>query len=283
MIAGYRRAMPATVPVHQAAVLPLKLWRPHLFDGVALAVGAATPDAAFVLIGVGPDLPSHAWHALLWFNLPVTLVLAVLVRRAAPTVAAHLPDAGPLHLRDYAVLAVVRHPPLVTVSSALLGAASHLLWDSVTHPYLLVGHPFAGEETYLRVMHLPAFAGLAWWRVIQLVSEVAGLAVAAAVALRIGRRRLLVAWHGPAPAGVRMPLLFWPVVGFVGVALAAVGLALPGTEWLHVRGARVLCAVVLALLAGAAAVGAGRRPLAKRVPLHPSGRVQGRPAQNSRP
>jgi len=257
--------MPATVPVHQAAVLPLKLWRPHRFDGVALAVGAAAPDAAYVLIGVGPDLPSHAWHALFWFNLPLTLALTLLIRGAAPAVAAHLPDAGPLHLRDYAVLAVVRHPLPVTVSSALLGAASHLLWDSVTHPYLLIGHPFTGTDAHIPVMHLPAFAGLVWWRVLQLVSEVAGLAVTAAVALRIGRGRLLVAWHGPAPAGVRRPLLFWPVVGLVGAALAAVGLALPGTEWLHVRGARVLCAVVLGLLAGAAAMRARdhRRPRAR--------------------
>ena len=38
--------MPATVPSHQGVVLPLKLWRPQWFDGVALAVGAASPDVA---------------------------------------------------------------------------------------------------------------------------------------------------------------------------------------------------------------------------------------------
>jgi hypothetical protein len=268
--------VPATVPVHQAAVLPLKLWRPHRFDGVALAVGAAAPDAAYVLIGFGPDLPSHAWHALFWFNLPVTVALAALVRRAAPAVAAHLPGGGPLHLRDYAVLALVRHPPLVTAYSALLGAASHLLWDSVTHPYLLIGHPFAGDGSHFPAMHLPAFAGLAWWRVIQLVSEVVGLAVTAAVALRIGRHRLLVAWHGPAPAGVRRPALFWPVVGLVAVALAAGGLALPGIEWLHVRAARLLSAAVVGLLAGAAAVSASGGPRRSAEAGHGQGGRDGR-------
>ena len=46
--------MPATFPSHAAAVLPLKLWRPRWFDGVALVVGSMAPDthsAAGLLLG----------------------------------------------------------------------------------------------------------------------------------------------------------------------------------------------------------------------------------------
>ena len=84
--------MPATLPSHQAAVLGLKLWRPRWFDGVALVVGAAAPDAAYAVTGLGVDIRSHAWHALLWFNLPLTLVLTAAdpprraVHRGAPAV-----------------------------------------------------------------------------------------------------------------------------------------------------------------------------------------------------
>src|SRR5690242_7139277 len=88
---GYRRGMPATIPSHQAPVLALKLARPGRFDGVALVVGSAAPDAAYAVAGLGVDIPSHAWHALFWFCVPMTWLVAMLIRRAAPYVAAHLP------------------------------------------------------------------------------------------------------------------------------------------------------------------------------------------------
>jgi hypothetical protein len=38
--------MPLTLPTHPIAVVPLKMWRPGWFDGVALVVGAVAPDVA---------------------------------------------------------------------------------------------------------------------------------------------------------------------------------------------------------------------------------------------
>ncbi|GIH07671.1 hypothetical protein Rhe02_57380 [Rhizocola hellebori] len=232
----------------------LKLWRPRWFDGVALVVGAAAPDAAYAVTGLPIDIRSHAWHALGWFNLPLTVVVAVLIRRAAPYIVAHLPSGGRLAIRDYGVLATVRHPVMVTVCSALLAALSHQLWDSITHPYLLIGHPFYGNGTYLTAMHATAFAGLPWWRVIHLASELLGSAISIAVALRIGRRRLLVRWHGPAPIAPRRPLVFWPVAAAVWVALVAGAAALPRNDLINVAGSRLLIAVTVAVLAAAATV-----------------------------
>ncbi len=246
--------MPATLPSHQGAVVGLKLWRPRLFDGVALVVGAAAPDAAYAVTGLGPDIRSHAWHALFWFSLPLTVAVSALIRRAAPYVVAHLPFGDRPAVSDYGVLASVRHPAMVTVCSALLGALSHQLWDSITHPYLLIGHPFYGPDTYLPAMHARAFAGLPWWRVVHLASEVAGCAVSIAVAIRIGRRRLLAAWHGPAPVAPRRPWVFWPVAAAVCAMLVAVATALPRNDLINVAGSRLLIAVTAAILAAAAAV-----------------------------
>ncbi|HZM82192.1 MAG TPA: DUF4184 family protein [Candidatus Limnocylindrales bacterium] len=97
--------MPATIPSHQALVLPLKLRRPRRFDGVALVVGSAMPDVAYLTQGLTAEAPSHTWHSLLWFSLPLTLIVTPLVRRAAGIIAPHLPEGGPLSLRDYGVLA----------------------------------------------------------------------------------------------------------------------------------------------------------------------------------
>lgn len=246
--------MPATLPSHQAAVVGLKLWRPRWFDGVALVVGAAAPDAAYAVTGLAVDIRSHAWHALFWFNLPLTVVVTVLIRRAAPYVVAHLPSGGRLAVRDYGVLASVRHPVAVTVCSALLAAFSHQVWDSVTHPYLLIGHPFYGPGTYLPAMHAIAFAGLPWWRVIHLGSELVGCAVSIAIVVRIGQRRLLIDWHGPAPIAPRRPILFWPVAVAVCAALVAIATTLPRNDLINVAGSRLLIAVTVAILVAAEAV-----------------------------
>jgi hypothetical protein len=236
--------VPATIPSHQAAVLPLKVRFPSRFDGVALVIGSAAPDIGYVLAGLA-EPSSHAWHSLLWFHLPVVVALSWVVRRAAPTVAAHLPGS----LRDYGVLGTVRHPVAVTAYSAMLGALTHQLWDAVTHPYMLLLSP----SSFLPAMHATAFATLPWWRVIHLLSEVVGVVVTVAFVVHIGRRRLLVAWHGPAPARAARPFVFWPAAVLSSVALAMVSAKLPGNDiGIWVVGARWLGATVLGLLFAAA-------------------------------
>jgi hypothetical protein len=253
--------MPATIPTHPIAVLPLKLLRPRRFDGVALAVGATAPDFAYSMSGLGIELRSHAWHALFWFSVPATLLVTALIRRTAAHVAAHLPDGGPFALRDYGVLSLVAHPIGVTLWSALLGALSHLLWDSVTHPYILAVHPFLGGKTYLPALRSTAFAGLPWWRVIVLVSDAVGLVAAIAIAVHIGRRRLLVAWHGPAPIVRARPVLFWTVLLGAWATLTTTVLALPGNGiGPNVIGIRLLgAAAVAVVVAGATTEAVNRR------------------------
>jgi hypothetical protein len=245
--------VPATIPSHQAAVLPLKVRFPDRFDGVALVVGSAAPDIGYVLAGIA-EPPSHAWHSLVWFHLPVVVGLSWLVRRAAPVVAAHLPTP----LRDYGVLGLVRHPVRVTAWSAVLGALTHQVWDAITHPYML----FVSTSAYLPAMHETAVAGLPWWRIVHLLSEVVGVAVVVAIVIHIGRRGLLVRWHGPAPSRPARPLVFWPVAVLSTAVLGAASQALPGNDiGIWVVGSRWLGAVVLGTLLAAAVAGFGPRRL----------------------
>jgi hypothetical protein len=236
--------VPATIPSHQAAVLPLKVRFPDRFDGVALVIGSAAPDIGYVLAGIA-EPPSHAWHSLIWFHLPVVVALAWVVRRAAPTVATHLPGS----LRDYGALGGVRHPLVVTAYSAVLGALTHQVWDAITHPFML----FVSPAAYVPAMHATAVFGLPWWRVVHLLSELVGVVVTVSLIVHIGRQRLLVAWHGPAPAVEARPLVFWPAAVLSGAALAAASLALPGNDiGIWIVGARWLGAAVLGLLFAAA-------------------------------
>ncbi|HET9518811.1 MAG TPA: DUF4184 family protein [Actinoplanes sp.] len=242
--------MPATIPSHQAAVLPLKVRFPSRFDGVALVIGSGAPDIGYLLGGV-VEVPSHAWHSLLWFHVPVVVILTWLVRRAAPTAAAHLPGS----LRDYGVLGTVRHPWAVTVASAMLGALTHQVWDAVTHPYML----FVSTSSWLPAMHATAFAALPWWRVVHLLSELFGVMVTVALVVRIARRRLLLAWHGPAPVRAARPFVFWPVAVSSAVALAVGSAALPGNDiGIWIVSARWLGAAALGVLIAAAVTSAAR-------------------------
>jgi hypothetical protein len=246
--------MPLTFPSHAAAVLPIKLAWPHRWDGVALVIGSTSPDLPYA---VYPYLrfDAHAWTALLWFCVPVTVLGVWIVRRAAPAVAAHLPDLGGFALHDYAVLGRVRRAGLraglgswlVTVGSAFVGALSHLVWDSFTHPrgIGILRFPPLGRV---------AFDGLPWWHVLQLASTVAGALVTAALAWRIGRRRLLVAWHGAPPEVARRPGVFWSAAAAVGAPGLAVIPLLAGSRLSAVLGVRLLVVGAVALLAGSAAV-----------------------------
>jgi hypothetical protein len=250
--------VPLTLPTHPLAVAPLKFWRPHWFDGLGLVLGAAAPDLAYAADGYGLTIHSHAWHAPLWWAVPLTLVLAPLVRWAAAPVAAHLPHGGPLALRDYGALRRSRHRWWITAWSAVLGAVSHVLWDAVTHPTVDGGRiPFPPLTT-------EAMPGWPWWLVVSRLSDLFGFVAATLLAVHIGRSRLIRRWHG-APVPVRRrPVRFWAsfaVVTVFGVAL----LPLQPVRFFHDQAIRCLVVVSVALFAGALAVSARHRT---PVPVH---------------
>ncbi|WP_051796999.1 DUF4184 family protein [Catenuloplanes japonicus] len=220
--------MPLTFPSHAALPLPLKLWRPRWFDGVALTVGSTAPDFAYALDGSGLLVHPFAHRPLgaLLFCLPLTLLCCLLIRWSAPGVASHLP-ARPswLALRDYGALGT-RPTFMITAASALLGALSHQAWDEATRAAPLF-------DTLSSVLGVPAFI---------------------AIVVHIGRRRLIRTWHGDAPARATRPALFWSVTAAVLATGTLVALQLPGAFLWHTTVPRLLAVAGLALIAGAATI-----------------------------
>ena len=238
--------MPATFPSHAAAVLPLKLWRPRWFDGVALVIGSMAPDLGYPLAGWVSLPDTHSAVALLWWNLPVTLVVSALVRISAPGVAVHLP-ARWFALPDYGALRRTSHRWYVTVCSALLGALSHELWDGFTH-----NPQFGGwAARRLPVLRRDAWPGWPWWYVLQHVSTLAGGLVAVALCAYIGRHRLIRHWHGDPPYISARPARFWSGVGAGMVAFVITWPVLPYPYAPHVQGVRLIWAIGAALGLGA--------------------------------
>lgn len=215
--------MPATFPSHAAAVLPLKLWQPTWFDGVALVIGAAAPDLPYALgqSARPPYTCGHTWWGVL-ASVPATVAATRLVRRAAPEVAAHLPGLGPFALGDYGVLGGVRHPWWVTAGSALVGAVSHVAWDHVTHASV------PGTGVGIARLNREVLPGVPAWMPLHLASSAAGAAGWLALSAHIGRRRRIAAWHGPAPRVARRPAVFWGTAATVG-AIGAAGVVAAAT------------------------------------------------------
>src|SRR5262245_32559772 len=123
--------MPFTV-AHAAAVLPLGRLSKYRLPMSALMVGAMSPDFAYFLPVEISRFTTHDLPGIFQFCLPaglaVWLVFVLLLER--PTIAL-LPDAWRLRL---APTASVTLPLLGFASLAIvLGAATHVIWDSFTH------------------------------------------------------------------------------------------------------------------------------------------------------
>ena len=204
--------MPFT-PSHVMAVLPLMRARRVLhLDAVALAIGAMAPDFEYFLNGRLRGTFAHSIAGIALFCVPLTLVLAAVWQlRVGPMLAA-------VAQRDLVEPAGFWRSPGATASamiSAAIGAATHLVWDSLTHwgGYFVHTYPIL-QESY----PVPVMGPLPLHRILQHLSSVVGLVVvivAAVVAIRRRPRDCLP----PRPSRGRT-ILAGCVAGGVAIGLA---------------------------------------------------------------
>ncbi|WP_323449112.1 DUF4184 family protein [Streptomyces yaizuensis] len=214
------RQMPFTLS-HPAAVLPL-LRGP--FVPAALVAGAMAPDVPYFLRALGlAATNSRQWHepflnatqthspgGALTVTLPFAIALVAGYRLLRRPLNALLPagyglpgPAAPSGAKERAIRAVW------LLLSALIGIATHQLWDAFTHH-----HGFLVERVPL--LRAPAVGGLSVARLVQYASTAAGLAL-------IGRHL----WNhrgrlrSPGAAGGRLtPAVRWTVVAAIVLATA---------------------------------------------------------------
>ncbi|MFD4660625.1 DUF4184 family protein [Kitasatospora sp. NPDC058444] len=188
--------MPFTLS-HPAAVLPL-LRRP--FSRTALVAGAVAPDLPYFLATTGLPVSAQSWYepfanattthgvsGVVTVTLPYALLLWALLRAGCRPLASLLPRSVslplPLPLPGPAGVPVRRAGWVVL--SALIGIATHLVWDAFTHVdgFVVTRTPWLASTSV---------GGLTWARALQHVSTIGGLAAIALYAWR-GRNRLLTA------------------------------------------------------------------------------------------
>jgi hypothetical protein len=124
---------------HPAIVLP-GVYLPRKWRSVTgLVVGSVAPDFEMFLRMEAENRFSHTWHSMFWFSLPLAVALAFLFHKV---VRNPLIDHLPRFLRqrlsgfkrfdwsDY-----FKEHALVVIVSIVVGTASHICWDSLTHRY----------------------------------------------------------------------------------------------------------------------------------------------------
>lgn len=122
---------------HPAIVLPLAYLSRKWFSITGLVIGSMTPDFEyFIRMRIKSDY-SHTIPGLFWFDLPLGILLAFIFHNI---IRDALFDNLPTILKSRVALfkqfnwnQYFKENWLVVVLSVLIGAASHVFWDSFTH------------------------------------------------------------------------------------------------------------------------------------------------------
>lgn len=144
---------------HPALVLPLTYLPRHWLSLTGLVIGSLTPDFEYFLrMRIQSDY-SHTIAGLFWLDLPLGILLTLLYHNIARDgLIKNLPFNLKSRLFRYTQFDWISHFKahwLVISVSILIGAASHLIWDSFTHeagyfvstfPHLLLTIELFGHE-----------------------------------------------------------------------------------------------------------------------------------------
>ncbi len=215
--------MPLT-PAHPAVVLPLQRLGMPLS---ALVVGAVAPDAPVYLpVGVSYQTTHSGWG----IAVDVVIGLVVLWLWFALLRDAVVDLTPPLRRRLPARARLDRRAWLLAPLGLAIGAATHVLWDSITHDWGFVVHEFP----VLRDEYGP-FPLYSW---LQIVSTIVGSVVVAAYSVIVLRRLPLA----PRPPAVRRPWLW-----LVPVPLAALVIGIVMRDLWAAVGAALLALLAVAL------------------------------------
>ena len=158
--------MPVT-PAHAAAAWPLRRVLPRL-PLSALVIGTMSPDYEYFLRLAPISRWAHQPIGLIAFCVPVSLAVWFVFRRVVRPALVDLLPGG---------LQSAIGPPstswLLAVAAVAIGTVSHVVWDGFTHynDWGIVVFPTLQHEVAPHVV-----PGLRWYKLLQHVSSVVGMA-----------------------------------------------------------------------------------------------------------
>ncbi len=214
--------MPFTLS-HPALILPLNLLPKKWVSLTGLIIGSIAPDLQSYFTTGAEKAHSHTWAGILWFCIPVGLLLSfiyhLVVREMLIT---HLPkflQIKFIRYKDVQWVSLFRKTWPVIILSIIVGAASHLFWDSFSHfdGYFIRNNPSwqGNMNVFGRSTEIPF--------VIQYVNTVVGMLVIIYAILQVPRCRNV---------RIRVVIMkYWLIIGVITLILTFFRLeSLQGTK-----------------------------------------------------
>jgi len=136
---------------HPAAVLPLRRFCPARLDFAALVIGSLMPDIGYYIPGFTTQLRTHSLSGIIILCLPGGLLLLALFHRLKQALCYVLPQP---HRGALTPLAARLRPDGaslgIAAASVLLGAWTHIAWDSFTHArrWGVLQFPLLGDPVF---------------------------------------------------------------------------------------------------------------------------------------
>lgn len=202
---------------HPAIILPLayvpRQWR----SLTGLVIGSLTPDFEYFLRMQLHSRYSHTLNGLLWFDLPLGILLAFifhnLVRDHLINNLPHVLQSRFSRYTRYDWNAYFKAHWFIVSISILIGAASHLLWDGFTHEsgYFVHMLPFLRDKLQLWGTQVPLLKALQHSSTL-----IGGLAI------------ILAVWKMPVDSSVKsgMSMRYWGLWTSLTLLMIAVRFAL---------------------------------------------------------
>lgn len=159
---------------HPAIVLPLKYLPKRLVSMTGLIIGSMAPDFEYFIRMKVESIYSHTVMGMLWFDLPLGLILAFLYHNI---IRNSLIDNLPFQLKKrlygfkkFEWTNYFQKNFIVVFLSLLIGISSHILWDSFTHRsgYFVILIPDLSYVTTLFNFQLP------FYKILQHLSSLIG-------------------------------------------------------------------------------------------------------------
>ena len=124
---------------HPAIILPLTYLPRKWFSLTGLVIGSLTPDFEYFLRMRIKSNYSHTIYGLFWFDLPLGLLLAFIFHNIVrESLFNNLPPFLKSRFSTFKQFDWNRHFKqnwIVVTISIIIGAASHIFWDSFTHDH----------------------------------------------------------------------------------------------------------------------------------------------------
>jgi Domain of unknown function (DUF4184) len=148
------------------------------------------PDLGYAVSSYAKADTHEGW-GILALSVPIGIVFTILVRLAATTIAAQLPDLGGFRVWSWRALSTRWHRWWITGYSLGIGLATHLILDGLTHQRRWGPSLFSYADLELTL--LGRRMGVASW--LQYLGHSAGTVITLILVWRIGSRHVLDQWY----------------------------------------------------------------------------------------